>query len=609
MCFFDCKEEIFFTGTQVIDIMTTNYNLLQLTSLLSLEQVQEIAVSYGIENAATANRLDLAYAILNKQSEGAEPVTVTAPKKRTRKTKAEKEAEAAKAAENEKQQSIATDVDNVVTKKDDKEETKPVKRTRKRISAVADNPEPTLNEDINSGVAVISQISNAENNEEKEDENKEQNAFASRVAKVNAPRISAGTIRKKVTLSPMAGNIQIVPQGQNNIEEIDSIDNNSSIDSGQGFNFDGILKGTGTLEIMPEGYGYLRSSDYNYFASPDDIYVSQSQVKLLGLKNGDVVTGDIRPPREGERYYPLIRVNSINGRDPEYVRDRVAFENLTPLFPDEKFTITTGKNDPLSMRIIDLFAPIGKGQRGLIVAQPKTGKTVLLKELANAIAANHPEVYMIVLLIDERPEEVTDMQRSVKAEVVASTFDESADHHVQVASMVHEKAKRLVECGHDVVILLDSITRLARAYNTVSPASGKVLSGGVEATALHKPKQFFGAARNIENGGSLTIIATALTETGSKMDDVIFEEFKGTGNMELQLDRKLSNKRIFPAVDITASGTRRDDLLLEQETLARINMYRRTKISERNSVEAMEQLKKDLEYTRDNIEFILSMNS
>ncbi len=609
MCFFDCKVEIFFTGTQVIDIMTTNYNLLQLTSLLSLEQVQEIAVSYGIENAATANRLDLAYAILNKQSEGAEPVTVTAPKKRTRKTKAEKEAEAAKAAENEKQQSIATDVDNVVTKKDDKEETKPVKRTRKRISAVADNPEPTLNEDINNGVAVISQVSNAENNEEKEDENKEQNAFASRVAKVNAPRISAGTIRKKVTLSPMAGNIQIVPQGQNNIEEIDSIDNNSSIDSGQGFNFDGILKGTGTLEIMPEGYGYLRSSDYNYFASPDDIYVSQSQVKLLGLKNGDVVTGDIRPPREGERYYPLIRVNSINGRDPEYVRDRVAFENLTPLFPDEKFTITTGKNDPLSMRIIDLFAPIGKGQRGLIVAQPKTGKTVLLKELANAIAANHPEVYMIVLLIDERPEEVTDMQRSVKAEVVASTFDESADHHVQVASMVHEKAKRLVECGHDVVILLDSITRLARAYNTVSPASGKVLSGGVEATALHKPKQFFGAARNIENGGSLTIIATALTETGSKMDDVIFEEFKGTGNMELQLDRKLSNKRIFPAVDITASGTRRDDLLLEQETLARINMYRRTKISERNSVEAMEQLKKDLEYTRDNIEFILSMNS
>ena len=435
------------------------------------------------------------------------------------------------------------------------------------------------------------------------------NSFADKVALVNSSRSDNTGKRRKITLAPTAGNMQIVSPAAEPNEDYGEDYRSQTDDAIKGFNFDGILKGTGTLEIMPEGYGYLRSSDYNYFASPDDIYVSQSQVRLFGLKNGDMVTGDIRPPREGERYYPLIRVSQINGRSPEYVRDRVAFENLTPLFPDEKFTITTGRNDPLSMRIIDLFAPIGKGQRGLIVAQPKTGKTVLLKELANAIAANHPEVYMIVLLIDERPEEVTDMQRSVKAEVVASTFDESAEHHVHVASMVHEKAKRLVECGHDVVILLDSITRLARAYNTVSPASGKVLSGGVEATALHKPKQFFGAARNIEDGGSLTIIATALTETGSKMDDVIFEEFKGTGNMELQLDRKLSNKRIFPAVDITASGTRRDDLLLEPETLSRINLYRRAKISERNSVEAMEQLRKDIEYTRDNIEFIISMNS
>ncbi len=341
------------------------------------------------------------------------------------------------------------------------------------------------------------------------------------------------------------------------------------------FDFDGILEGTGTLEMMQDGYGFLRSADYNYLASPDDIYVSQSQIKLFGLKTGDTVNGAIRPPKEGEKYFPLIKVNKINGRSPEYVRDRVPFEHLTPLFPDVKFNLTSGKNDSLSVRMVDLFSPIGKGQRGLIVAQPKTGKTVLLKEIANAIAANHPEVYMIVLLIDERPEEVTDMARSVRAEVVSSTFDEPAERHVKVASMVHEKAKRMVECGQDVVILLDSITRLARAYNTVSPASGKILSGGVDANALHKPKRFFGAARNIENGGSLTIIATALTETGSKMDEVIFEEFKGTGNMELQLDRKLSNKRIFPAVDIMASSTRRDDLFLDQDTLKRMLILRR----------------------------------
>jgi transcription termination factor Rho len=373
------------------------------------------------------------------------------------------------------------------------------------------------------------------------------------------------------------------------------------------FDFDGILEGTGTLEMMQDGYGFLRSADYNYLASPDDIYVSQSQIKLFGLKTGDTVSGAIRPPKEGEKYFPLIKVNKINGRSPEYVRDRVPFEHLTPLFPDQKFNLTTSKHDPLSVRVVDLFSPIGKGQRGLIVAQPKTGKTVLLKEIANAIAANHPEVYMIVLLIDERPEEVTDMARSVRAEVVSSTFDEPAERHVKVAAMVHEKAKRMVECGHDVVILLDSITRLARAYNTVSPASGKILSGGVDANALHKPKRFFGAARNIENGGSLTIIATALTETGSKMDEVIFEEFKGTGNMELQLDRKLSNKRIFPAVDIMASSTRRDDLLLDQDTLNRMWILRRH-LSDMNSMEAMEFLKERMERTENNDEFLVSMN-
>ena len=373
------------------------------------------------------------------------------------------------------------------------------------------------------------------------------------------------------------------------------------------FDFDGILDGTGTLEMMADGYGFLRSADYNYLASPDDIYVSQSQIKLFGLKTGDTVSGAIRPPKEGEKYFPLIKVGKINGRSPEYVRDRVPFEHLTPLFPDTKFNLCSGKNDTLSTRIVDLFSPIGKGQRGLIVAQPKTGKTVLLKEIANAIAANHPEVYMIVLLIDERPEEVTDMARSVRAEVVSSTFDEPAERHVKVASMVHEKAKRMVECGQDVVILLDSITRLARAYNTVSPASGKILSGGVDANALHKPKRFFGAARNIENGGSLTIIATALTETGSKMDEVIFEEFKGTGNMELQLDRKLSNKRIFPAVDIMASSTRRDDLLLDKDTLNRMWILRRH-LADMNSMEAMEFLKERVERTENNDEFLVSMN-
>jgi transcription termination factor Rho len=375
------------------------------------------------------------------------------------------------------------------------------------------------------------------------------------------------------------------------------------------FEFEGILKGTGVLEIMPDGYGFLRSSDYNYLTSPDDIYVSQSQIKLFGLKTGDVVEGPIRPPKEGEKYFPLVKVDKINGLDPDLVRDRVPFDHLTPLFPDEKFKLCRGGySDPMSVRIVDLFAPIGKGQRALIVAQPKTGKTILMKEIANAIAANHPEVYMIMLLIDERPEEVTDMARSVNAEVISSTFDEPAERHVKIAGIVLEKAKRMVECGHDVVIFLDSITRLARAYNTVSPASGKVLSGGVDANALHKPKRFFGAARNIENGGSLTIIATALIDTGSKMDEVIFEEFKGTGNMELQLDRNLSNKRVFPAVNTVASSTRRDDLLLDETTLNRMWILRNY-LADMNSMEAMNVIKTRMEGTRDNEEFLMKMNS
>ena len=375
------------------------------------------------------------------------------------------------------------------------------------------------------------------------------------------------------------------------------------------YEFDDILTGTGVLEIMQDGYGFLRSSDYNYLSSPDDIYVSQSQIKLFGLKTGDVVEGVIRPPKEGEKYFPLVKVYKINGRDAAFVRDRVPFDHLTPLFPEEKFRLCKGGySDSMSARVVDLFAPIGKGQRALIVAQPKTGKTILMKEIANAIAANHPEVYMIMLLIDERPEEVTDMARSVNAEVIASTFDEPAERHVKIAGIVLEKAKRLVECGHDVVIFLDSITRLARAYNTVSPASGKVLSGGVDANALHKPKRFFGAARNIENGGSLTIIATALIDTGSKMDEVIFEEFKGTGNMELQLDRNLSNKRIFPAVNIVASSTRRDDLLLDKTTLDRMWILRKY-LADMNPIEAMTFVKDRLEKTRDNEEFLMSMNS
>jgi len=423
-------------------------------------------------------------------------------------------------------------------------------------------------------------------------------------AKNNAPIIIREPGQEQQQPQPQQG------QGKKNKKNRNNNNNNQQPQAPQmpQYNFDDLIEASGVLEVMPDGFGFLRSSDYNYLSSPDDVYVTQSQIKTFGLKTGDVVEGTIRPPREGEKYFPMSDVRLVNGRSPEFIRDRVHFEHLTPLFPNEKFNLTGGRTCNLSTRVVDMFSPIGKGQRGLIVAPPKTGKTILLKDIANAIAENHPDTYIIILLIDERPEEVTDMSRSVNAEVIASTFDEPADRHVKIASIVLEKAKRMVECGHDVVILLDSITRLARAYNTVSPASGKILSGGVDANALQKPKRFFGAARNIENGGSLTIIATALTETSSKMDEVIFEEFKGTGNMELQLDRKLSNKRIFPAVDIMASSTRRDDLLLPSDTLQRMWILRRY-LSDRNSIEAMEFMRDQMEKTRDNDELLHSMNA
>ncbi len=491
--------------------------------------------------------------------------------------------------------------------------------------------QPEVKQDMQPEAPTTRQADNITDNTESADngkkkrgrKKKDKNAGTDTPATTDIPATTAATDNNANNANNANGNTNKADnQADNNTAgngNKNENNNSSNADKGQqqkkqnkeknGFEFGDAIRGVGTLEINPEGYGFLRSPDYNYINSPDDIYVSQQQIRQYGLKTGDTVECTINPPREGERYFPCKTIRQINGCEPQQIRDRVAFEHLTPLFPDTKFKLCSGtKDDPLSCRMIDLFAPIGKGQRGLIVAQPKTGKTVLLKEIANAIAKNHPEVYMIVLLIDERPEEVTDMARSVKAEVIASTFDEPADNHVKVANIVHEKAKRLVECGHDVVILLDSITRLARAYNTVAPASGKVLSGGVEAQALHKPKRFFGAARNIENGGSLTIIATALTETGSKMDDVIFEEFKGTGNMELQLDRRLANKRVFPAVDIMASSTRRDDLLLDKDVLNRMWILRRH-LSDMNSVEAMEFVKDRLEKTENNTEFLLSMNS
>ncbi|RZP04284.1 MAG: transcription termination factor Rho [Flavobacteriales bacterium] len=536
-----------------------------------LPELQEIAKASGVPKYRSLKKLDLVYKILDHQA--ANPQAVKA-------VKAETPATNNVAKETQEQRPRSTQ------KRDNRQRTK-------RENNRDQNPQAQKN--------------NLQQNKSVEETNIQKTEQKPRQPQHNHK--SAEDKRQKNDQKPRHNN-------QNNKKDHNNLNQNKNKDGNKDnrnryrqpeFEFDGIIESEGVLDIMQDGYGFLRSSDYNYLSSPDDIYVSQSQIRLFGLKTGDTVLGQVRPPKEGEKYFPLIKVNKINGQNPNVVRDRVAFEHLTPLFPQEKFNLAD-RQSSISTRVIDMFAPIGKGQRGMIVSQPKTGKTMLLKDVANAIAANHPEVYQIILLIDERPEEVTDMQRNVRGEVVASTFDKEATEHVRIANLVLEKAKRLVECGHDVVILLDSITRLARAYNTVQPASGKILSGGVDANALHKPKRFFGAARNIEGGGSLSIIATALTETGSKMDEVIFEEFKGTGNMELQLDRKISNRRIFPAIDLTSSSTRRDDLLLGENVIQRMWVLRKY-LADMNPVEAMEFINDRIKNTRNNEEFLISMNS
>ena len=493
---------------------------------------------------------------------------------------------------------------------DQKSQPKPVEKPMSQVTAPADKQ----NEKAPEKVEKSSEVKDSASPQKPKShlEQYEARIHRHRISKpqepVSSTNVATETVKNERPAETPAPTQEQKPKEQQSKQQYQPREREPRKQVESAFNMDGIINSEGVLEIMPDGYGFLRSSDYNYLNSPDDIYVSQSQIKLFGLKTGDTVLGTIRPPKEGEKYFPLIKVITINGKTPEEIRDRIPFDFLTPLFPKTKFKLTGHAKETFSTRIMDMFCPIGKGQRGLIVSQPKTGKTVLLKEVANAIASNHPDVYLIILLIDERPEEVTDMARSVNAEVIASTFDEPAEKHVKIANLVLEKAKRMTESGHDVVILLDSITRLARAYNTVSPASGKVLSGGVEANALQKPKRFFGAARQIEDGGSLTILATALIDTGSKMDEVIFEEFKGTGNMELQLDRKLSNKRIFPAIDIVASSTRREDLLLDKDVLQRVWILR-NHLSDMNPVEAMQFLKERMKFTKTNEEFLLSMNS
>ena len=606
------------------------YNISELTAK-TLEDLQSIAQTMGIAKISSSSKDELVYKILDHQAEAA--ATSSQRKTKTVKSKDEKKGEVS-SDKTEKKAALHSQPKRMISRKSKQktEEVKDVAVEQKESKNIAiqdpvktsNNEEVTKSEgdvaveakktvkrqrktivkktDVSEEVKTTTSVEGVkkEEGEQKTESSKLQSFFPHSEHQRFVPRNKqsqqqSAPIKKRV-VEPVENSEASIQQPKEQPEKQEKI-----------FEFDDIIIGSGVLEIMPDGYGFLRSSDYNYLSSPDDIYVSQSQIKLFGLKTGDVVEGPIRPPKEGEKYFPLTKVDMINGRTPEYVRDRISFDHLTPLFPDEKFNLSSPNGNDVSVRVVDMFSPIGKGQRGLIVAQPKTGKTMLLKDIANAISANHPEVYMIILLIDERPEEVTDMARSVKAEVISSTFDEPAERHVKVASIVLEKAKRMVECGHDVVILLDSITRLARAYNTVSPASGKVLSGGVDANALHKPKRFFGAARNIENGGSLTIIATALTETGSKMDDVIFEEFKGTGNMELQLDRKLANKRIFPAVDIVASSTRRDDLLLNDDTLRRMWVLRNY-LSDMTSVEAMEFIKDRMQKTFSNEELLMTMN-
>ena len=576
------------------------YDILQLNQKTVIE-LKELAKELDVKKFQKLKKEDLIYQILDFQAmkpeatksatkQGSTKKENTRKKEDTRKTAPEKEAKRESAATSDsKQQAKADSTDNSAAPKK-------VAYPKKAPSERVVRPKlQSQNKEVNDQPFDDSQP-NQQKPQSKE-------ADSAKKPTDNRPRNNNNNNNNNPQNKPANGT------NQNQINQANRNNpNQNRPPKKKEFDFDGIITGEGVLEMMPDGYGFLRSSDYNYLNSPDDIYVSQSQVKLFGLKTGDTVRGTVRPPKEGEKYFPLIKLDEINGRDPEYVRDRVPFEYLTPLFPNEKFNLTGHKEESISTRIIDLFTPIGKGQRGLIVAQPKTGKTTLLKEVANAIAGNHPEVYMIILLIDERPEEVTDMARSVNAEVIASTFDEPAERHVKVANIVLEKAKRMTECGHDVVILLDSITRLARAYNTVSPASGKVLSGGVDANALHKPKRFFGAARKIENGGSLTILSTALTETGSKMDEVIFEEFKGTGNMELQLDRKISNRRIYPAIDIISSSTRKEDLLLGKDITQRMWVLR-NHIADMNPVEAMDFIKDRMRKTKDNEEFLVSMNS
>lgn len=550
-----------------------------------LPELQEIAKGLNVAKFKTLKKLDLVYQILDVQASNPKIVEARTEKS----TEEDKPAPKPKRSRIVKAKPQAQETKSPAPKKDESKDTKADQKT-----ASSPAPAPTTEDKKEEQKPERKPRQHNKSNQGKKEHQKassQQNSSQQNTQQNNKPQHKKNTHHQKGGSDKNSSNFD--KDLRNKYKEPE-------------FEFDSIIESEGVLDIMQDGYGFLRSSDYNYLSSPDDIYVSQSQIRLFGLKTGDTVLGNVRPPKEGEKYFPLIKVNKINGVDPQVVRDRVAFEHLTPLFPQEKFNLAE-RQSTISTRIIDLFSPIGKGQRGMIVSQPKTGKTMLLKDIANGIAANHPEVYQIILLIDERPEEVTDMQRNVRGEVVASTFDKEATEHVRVANIVLEKAKRLVECGHDVVILLDSITRLARAYNTVQPASGKVLSGGVDANALHKPKRFFGAARNIEGGGSLSIIATALTETGSKMDEVIFEEFKGTGNMELQLDRKISNRRIFPAIDLTSSSTRRDDLLLDENTIQRMWIMRKY-LADMNPVEAMEFIEQRFKQTKNNEEFLLTMN-
>ena len=574
---------------------------------MKLPELQEMAKELNISKYRSLKKLDLVYQILDHQA--ANPPAV-------KPTPAVKPAPAAQKPKPRRERIQRDKNDNSQKQLDFKPKgrTAPIVKKEQTTAPVADKKDQTTTPVADKKEQTVTpRVEKSEQTTKPEAEKKAHTPTPRAEIKTPNPRKdNSKQPQKDVQNRPQREN-----KPQNNRNQNRGNSNQGQKDSGNkdnrnryrepDFEFDAIIESEGVLDVMQDGYGFLRSSDYNYLSSPDDIYVSQSQIRLFGLKVGDTVLGNVRPPKEGEKYFPLIKVTKINGMDPQVVRDRVSFEHLTPLFPEEKFNIAE-KQSTISTRIMDLFAPIGKGQRGMIVSQPKTGKTMLLKDVANAIAANHPEVYQMILLIDERPEEVTDMQRNVRGEVIASTFDKEAHEHVKIANIVLEKAKRLVECGHDVVILLDSITRLARAYNSVQPASGKILSGGVDANALHKPKRFFGAARNIENGGSLTIIATALTETGSKMDEVIFEEFKGTGNMELQLDRKISNRRIFPAIDLTSSSTRRDDILLDETTIKRMWVMRKY-LADMNPVEAMEFINERFKQTRNNEEFLISMNS